>query len=280
MIRIWRNSLNRLKAGFLTFALLASGAIGGNQVFAAAPLLQVFPIYDSWSGSDSHYAGSPPCFLLRSLPEYEIFWRLHGLQEIMPHVNFEKTMLFVWCPGPGRFDYRPMRIERFFRDANGQMVLLMGLDRQKTGGNMRNYFLIALLPRLSGSIAVMRVGDKASGEAPRMPLFNIWDLSGDVPTPVPAITVVKAPPKKKVEGSGTGSGEATTAGAGRTNSAMTAAGKQAAEDPIKPTAMNGTTGNSGSFPASGTPTDTATSGTASNASDDADPFKDAFNLDL
>ncbi|MBF0500348.1 MAG: hypothetical protein HQM09_09450 [Candidatus Riflebacteria bacterium] len=258
-----------LRRLFIVFLVLITCITGSGKVLhAAQAAARVFPIYDSWSGFNSRYAGIPPCFIVKSLAEFDTFWQAHGVNEMMPNVNFGKTMLFVWCPGPGRFDYRPMKIERFFRDASGQLVILMGLDRQKSGGNMRNSYLIALLPRLPGNIAVMRVGDKLSGEADCMPLYTLWDMSGEAPKNAP-VTVLKVPPKPKKP----------------VNVAV--AGGAPAEKPASGTAVAATAGagKSGGAHAKGagtpsTASGTASSGDANTASCEADPFKDAFNLDL
>ncbi len=135
------------------------------------------PIYHQWSGTKGRPWEERPFFLIRDLDTLIKFFARIPFEDHLPHVDFDKSMIFVACPGPTMFDYQPMRVVGFFR-SDLRYTVLLDLDRRKTGGYWRNPWVVALLPAIpKGDVDVMRVGDPRRGEPTRVPLFTVWDMT-------------------------------------------------------------------------------------------------------
>ncbi len=229
-------------------------------------------ILSQWTGTESGYRERPSYFLVRSLPELQLFWEKHASDEPIPNVDFEKRMLFVWVSGPSLSGYHVLKAVRVVR-SNQEYVLELDLRRSDTAGSgsWRNPWLMALLPKFRGDIEVVRRGNPAAGEAERMPLAVIHDMGagqgggavitkvsseGGAAKPEPAVSVPgggSIPPvhaSKPVE--------------------KTPVEKPVAATPVQPAAPSAGTGDEPS--ASQAPAATTTAET--------DPFGDAFNLDF
>ncbi|RCK78374.1 MAG: hypothetical protein OZSIB_1476 [Candidatus Ozemobacter sibiricus] len=142
-----------------------------------APRESRLPVFHQWSGTKGRPWEERPFFLIRDLDTLVKFFARIPFEDHLPHVDFDKTMIFVACPGPTLFDYQPMRVVGFFRN-DLRYTVLLDLDRRKTGGYWRNPWVVALLPAIpKGDVDVMRVGDPRRGEPTRVPLFTIWDMT-------------------------------------------------------------------------------------------------------
>ncbi len=230
----------------------------------------------------------------------------------MPTVNFGNRMLFLWAPGPSLCGYRVMKAVRVIQKAKQYMLELEVQRSDDAGaGQWRSPWLMALLPKLQGDIKVVRKGDAAIGEAVCMPLAMLWDMDGErssgITTTVSAASAGKKPAAEwpgdeqlfgSVSTVKTDSGSANAAVVKRAANASGKAPKAA--DTAKPagTVASASTGehgfeqanptevvapkdDGGKITHSGTATTAAGKEPAGkNASDEADPFGDAFNLDF
>lgn len=264
--------------------LLAAGfgSFSGPCV-AAAPMAQV-DILDQWRGYGSGYRERPCFFLIRSLPELQVFWEKHAPDEPMPYVNFEKRMLFFWVPGPSLFGYRVMKAVRIVPN-DGRYLLELDIVRsdQAGAGVWRSPWLMALLPRFRGDIEVVRKGDVYAGEAKQMPLAIIRDMgiepgASGITTVSTGAGKAKPEPAGKEDAFGMWNGAALKSGSGAAPSGAL---------PASDTAVATSTQNSGVQPESVKTDNTGKSGAESGtqpspavASAEEDPFGDAFNLDF
>ncbi len=217
-------------------------------------------ILGEWTGAESGYRERPSCFLVRSLPELQIFWKKHAPDEPMPSVDFEKRMLFLWVSGPSLSGYHVMKAVRVVRNGQGY-ILELDIRRSDTAGagSWRNPWLMALLPKFRGDIEVVRRGDTAAGEAERMPFAVIHDMGGGDQARVAAIT--------KVPTGGGGSMPSVSASKPAEKMDVVAPPVQ----PVaRPAAAEGGTGD---------PSPTARPPAATQTAE-PDPFGDAFNLDF
>lgn len=260
-----------LLAGFLCIAV-SCGAEGGSQEVKSG--VQHLPVFEQWAGTGSSYPGSPVYQMIRRLEELQQFWELHKVSDPMPHINFETCMLFIWAPGPSRFDYRPLQVLEFRREPQG-LFLILGLDRKDTGGFWRGPFLMAILPKLAGHVSVVRPGRKHLREAVFMPMATIYDMGGEL-MPISETVVGKVP------GAGKSSSGATSGGGTPVPTAPASTETTASE---KPSGSETANSGSGSSVAAGTSTGQATDlglgadtakKTDSKASDSGDPFNIDF----
>lgn len=280
-------------------ALLAFACCGSilPHCFAAGQTGRAFAqleILDQTRGEGSGYRERPRCFIIRSLPELQIFWEKHAPDEPMPNVNFEKRMLFLWVPGPSLHGYRAMRAIRLIRKPRGHLLELEIQRSDNAGaGSWRSPWLMALLPRFRGDIEVVRRGDADEGEAEQMPLAVIHDMGierGESSIAAVSSGAGKAKPRQD-------SAEDIFGTAGGAGSPVTAVGKTAMQPDVPQPAKAGVQSETASFeqapptevmePGSGkaappAKTDAAPKSppSAGTASSEADPFGDAFNLDF
>lgn len=230
-------------------------------------------ILGEWTGTESGYRERPNFFLVRSLPELQIFWEKHASDEPMPSVDFEKRMLFFWVSGPSLSGYHVMKTVRIVRNGQGY-ILELDLRRSDDAGagSWRNPWLMALLPKFHGDIEVVRRGDAAAGEAERMPLAIIHDMGGDGRAGRAAITAVSSEGRATRAGSaasGEGSGSIPSESVPRPAAEQTVA-TPPAQPSVRPADAEG---GKVDVPSVGQPpTATATA--------EPDPFGDAFNLDF
>lgn len=270
--------------------VLISLFLGGNLAFGWQRNLNLL-IHDQWSGTDSHYSGNPTFFLIRTLDEMNSFWEKHHPGEEIFHVDFNKVMLFVWAPGKSLFDYCPTQVVRFFKEGN-RFSLLLAFERKRTGGYWRNPYLIAILGKVEkGDIDIYRIGSKLLDEPERMPLCTIWDMGGERKVPCTVVTL-KVPPKSKtpipnqVESSPPSVDFQFSNNEVVSQPKAVAVKKNETAPQVSPSATKKTPPPKDSNktppktvnPADGKTPDSASS--AGNASDSADPFGDAFNLDF
>jgi len=154
----------------------ATAGAGGGRV-SAGDVPGRLDILEQWRGEGSGYRERPSFFLIRSLPELQVFWEKHEPGEPVPNVNFGTRMLFVWVPGPGLCGYRVMRAAGMTRQ---KKVWRLELEVERSdslgAGRWRTPWLMALLPRVDGDVEVVRIGDAVRGEARFMPLAMIWDM--------------------------------------------------------------------------------------------------------
>lgn len=253
---------------------------GAAETSAAGTAGSEIDILSQWTGTESEYRERPSCFLVRSVPELQVFWEKHAPDEPMPRVDFEKRMLFVWVSGPSLSGYHVMEAVRVVRKRQGY-ILELDIRRSDSAGagQWRNPWLMALLPKFRGDIEVVRIGDAAAGEAERMPFAVIHDMGGaQAETAVTKVSasggaaqgVPSAAPA--VSGAGGGAKPAVSAAKPVEEKPVVAASAQPAARPVE------TTGSpADAAPAGQPPSENPAAGTASA---DADPFGDAFNLDL
>lgn len=234
-------------------------------------------VLSEWTGTESGYHERPNYFLIRSLPELQIFWEKHASGEPMPNVDFEKRMLFLWVSGPSLSGFHVMKAVRVVRNGQGY-ILELDLRRSDTAGagNWRNPWLMALLPKFRGDIEVVRRGDPAAGEAERMPLATIRDMGGGL-AGGPVITKVSA-------GGGAAKAVSAVSGPGGGPAASVSAPKPVENKPAEKTADAATPAQPAAQPAGAGDGKTGTSSAgqppAATATAEPDPFGDAFNLDF
>lgn len=158
--------------GILTLLLIAS------SVTVSAKTVEL-PVYRDWRGDNCQFESERPFFLIRDIHDLEMFWQKANAGEPQPWVDFEKYMLFVWCPGPTLFDYRPVEVERLL-SKDGSYIVQMNFKRKDTGGFWRRPFVATMLPLISrGDIFVMRKIEHGPENIEWKPLYNLWDMSGD-----------------------------------------------------------------------------------------------------
>jgi len=277
-------------------------------------------ILEQWRGEDSVYRGRPSFFLIKSLPELQIFWEKHAPEEPMPTVNFGNRMLFLWAPGPSLCGYRVMKAVRVVQKAK-RYILELDVQRSDDAGagQWRNPWLMVLLPKLRGDIEVVRTGDTSIGEAACMPLAMLWDMDGErIGVVTTAVSAVSAGKKAAAEWPGdeqlftSGTTVKTDSGSGNViavkpaaiasskapktadmskpaGAAAVAADTKTPGNPgapekgfelAKPTEVMGSKDHAGKATDSKPAAVAAKEPAANNASDEADPFGDAFNLDF
>lgn len=132
-----------------------------------------------WKGNDSRYNGKPPFLLMRDRDAFINFWQKHGNIEDIPFVDFSYQMVFVFCPGPSRFDYEPLEVTRFDDGGPAGIIHLNLLRRMTGGGGTRGPYLMAILPKvITKDVYVARVGDWRRGEGKRVPMYCFSSLGG------------------------------------------------------------------------------------------------------
>ncbi|NLI74994.1 MAG: hypothetical protein GX442_00970, partial [Candidatus Riflebacteria bacterium] len=137
----------------------------------------VLPVFYQWTGTHGQALNDRPFFLIRDLDTLTKFYARVRFESSLPHVDFDKRMIFVGFPGPTLFDFQPLRIAGFFRRRQRYTVLL-DFDRRRTGGFWRNPFVVGLLPAIpAADVDVMKVGNPLKGEPTRVPLYTIWEMS-------------------------------------------------------------------------------------------------------
>ncbi len=157
---------NRLLFLFVVVLLSAPG-------FGKTIELEVFR---DWRGNNSEYKSSRPFFIIYDIHDLEEFWSKANADESMPWLDFEKYMLLVWHPGPSMFDHQPVKVEKFlYKD--GKFIVLMDLEKKKTGGYWRSPFVATLLPRIKrGDISVLRREEISYGKIRWQHVYTIWDM--------------------------------------------------------------------------------------------------------
>ncbi|HOT28895.1 MAG TPA: hypothetical protein PLU72_11945 [Candidatus Ozemobacteraceae bacterium] len=231
-------------------------------------------ILSQWTGTQSGYRERPNYFLVRSLPELQIFWEKHASGEPMPNVDFENRMLFLWVSGPSLSGFHVVKAVRVVR--NGQRYILE-LDLRRSdaagAGSWRNPWLMALLPKFRGDIEVVRRGDATAGEAERMPLATIRDMGGGQ-AGMAAITKVSS-------GGGAAKTSSSVSGSGGVTKAPVNPPKAGATTPAQPVARPAETAGGKAAPDDGKgDASAAGQAPAATATAEPDPFGDAFNLDF
>jgi len=298
--------------GLLAGASLPESAAGAElaaSVVSGAAQPSRLAILEQWRGEGTGYRERPSFFLIRSLPELQVFWEKHQSGEPVPNVDFGKRMLFVWVPGPGLCGYRVMRAADMQRTGR-RWRLELEIERSDSlgAGRWRTPWLIALLPRVDGDIEVVRTGELSHGEARFMPLATIWDMQRERDQPATAALpgVSKSEEASAAPDTSWGEnpfGEGPKTPQGRTVSEeivvkhdpKVAADARAASrtTPARADATTADSAGTGREPApaaaaaepapaaGGQPAATAAKEPPpKTASEEADPFGDAFNLDF
>ncbi|MBF0407109.1 MAG: hypothetical protein HQM10_07135 [Candidatus Riflebacteria bacterium] len=153
---------------FIFISLLSLSAKSTNKYF---------DIYEQFCGTDSQYKGDRSFLLLKTMPEFEKFWKEHKPSEPMPHFSFDKCMVFFWSSGQNFFDYTPKKAVKFFNRGPAS-YLVIDLERKLTGGFSQGSYLLVMLQKIPGDIHVLRIGNKDRKESLLMPMHLFSDMGG------------------------------------------------------------------------------------------------------
>lgn len=176
-----------------TSALLVMLMIAASLLAAGRTIeLEVFR---DWRGNDCQFKSSRPFFTITDIYDLERFWNQANLDEPMPWLDFEKSMLFVWNPGPSLFDHHPVRVDKFLY-RNGQFFVVMDLEKKAGGGYWRRPFVATLLPKIKkGDIHIMRKDQVAYNQVKFRHVYTLWDMSSDRSMPF-EVAKLDTPEKK------------------------------------------------------------------------------------
>ncbi len=180
--------MKRLSAIIIFFLIVLTGLANAKT--------QELDVYRDWRGNNCEFVAERPFFIISDIYDLQNFWQKCNSDEQMPGIDFDKYMLFVWAPGSSMIDQRNISVDKFLKK-DGKYVVILNSQKKHFDSGWKKPFVATMLPKKEkGDLFVMRNGNKFAGESPWMPLYTLWDMSGDR---VKDFETVKyeAPPVKK-----------------------------------------------------------------------------------
>ena len=135
-------------------------------------------IYTEWYSKNCLYESDRPYFFIKDMINMKKFWEKANIDEKIPHIDFEKFMVFVWLPGYSRRDLSDVYFESLvYKEGCLQVLIDFAEDIKKytQGGRPAK---IAIFPYVKPcDVFIFKKVKKGKKKYEWKPIYALWDMS-------------------------------------------------------------------------------------------------------